>query len=73
MLRELEVSAAPSSEADASLQVLVFGLGYVGLTAAGCLAAGITHLIGESPGPDYDLSSLRKLIAWRDSRMGSSS
>ena len=37
------------------------------------LAAGITHLIGESPGPDYDLSSLRKLIAWRDSRMGSSS
>jgi probable F420-dependent oxidoreductase len=37
------------------------------------LAAGITHLIGESPGPDYDLTSLRKLIAWRDSRMGSSS
>ncbi len=37
------------------------------------LAAGITHLIGESPGPDYDLTSLRKLIAWRDSRTGSSS
>ena len=37
------------------------------------LAAGITHLIAESPGPDYDLTALRKLIAWRDSRMGSSS
>jgi probable F420-dependent oxidoreductase len=30
------------------------------------LAAGITHLIGEVGGPDYDLSELRKLIAWRD-------
>jgi probable F420-dependent oxidoreductase len=32
------------------------------------LAAGITHLIGESGGPDYDLSALKKLIAWRDAR-----
>jgi probable F420-dependent oxidoreductase len=31
------------------------------------LAAGITHLIGESSGPDYDLSQLQTLIAWRDS------
>ena len=30
------------------------------------LAAGITHLIGESSGPDYDLAPLHKLIAWRD-------
>ena len=31
------------------------------------LAAGITHLIAESSGPDYDLTPLHKLIAWRDS------
>jgi xanthine dehydrogenase molybdopterin-binding subunit B len=31
------------------------------------LAAGITHLIGESSGPDYDLAPLHRLIAWRDS------
>ncbi len=30
------------------------------------LAAGITHLIGDAKGPDYDLSPLYKLIAWRD-------
>ena len=30
------------------------------------LAAGITHLIGEASGPDYDLAPLYKLIAWRD-------
>ena len=30
------------------------------------LAAGITHLIGEAAGPDYDLAPLHKLIAWRD-------
>ncbi|HEU5434500.1 MAG TPA: LLM class F420-dependent oxidoreductase [Thermomicrobiales bacterium] len=30
------------------------------------LAAGITHLIGETGGPDYDLEPLHKLIAWRD-------
>ncbi len=30
------------------------------------LEAGITHLIGASSGPDYDLSSLEKLIKWRD-------
>ncbi len=30
------------------------------------LAAGITHLIGEASGPDYDLAPLRKLIDWRD-------
>jgi hypothetical protein len=27
---------------------------------------GITHLIVEVGGPDYDLSPLRDLIAWRD-------
>jgi alkanesulfonate monooxygenase SsuD/methylene tetrahydromethanopterin reductase-like flavin-dependent oxidoreductase (luciferase family) len=31
------------------------------------LAAGITHLICESSGPDYDLTALHSLIAWRDS------
>jgi probable F420-dependent oxidoreductase len=36
------------------------------------LAAGITHLIGESSGPDYDLTPLHKLIAWRDSQMNRS-
>jgi len=34
------------------------------------LAAGITHLIGESSGPDYDLAPLHRLIAWRDSHAG---
>jgi probable F420-dependent oxidoreductase len=29
---------------------------------------GITHLIVEVGGPDYDLSPLRELIAWRDER-----
>ena len=32
------------------------------------LAAGITHLIGEASGPDYDLAPLRKLLAWRDAQ-----
>jgi probable F420-dependent oxidoreductase len=32
------------------------------------LEAGITHLIGETSGPDYDLTDLEKLIAWRDSK-----
>jgi probable F420-dependent oxidoreductase len=32
--------------------------------------AGITHFIAESSGPDYDLSLLYKLIAWRDSKQG---
>ena len=31
---------------------------------------GITHLITGVGGPDYDLSSLNKLIEWRDSRQG---
>ncbi|MDF2760239.1 MAG: putative F420-dependent oxidoreductase, family, partial [Thermomicrobiales bacterium] len=30
------------------------------------LDAGITHLIGEVSGPDYDLEPLHTLIAWRD-------
>ncbi|MBN9011712.1 MAG: LLM class F420-dependent oxidoreductase [Rhizobiales bacterium] len=30
------------------------------------LANGITHLICEAGGPDYDLTGLRKLIAWRE-------
>jgi probable F420-dependent oxidoreductase len=30
--------------------------------------AGVTHFIAASPGPDYDLSDLNKLIAWRDAR-----
>jgi hypothetical protein len=34
------------------------------------LAAGITHLIGETGGPDYDLTDLYKLIEWRDRRAG---
>jgi probable F420-dependent oxidoreductase len=34
------------------------------------LEAGITHLITESAGPDYDLSDLYKLIEWRDSKRG---
>ena len=32
------------------------------------LDAGITHFICDAGGPDYDLSPLEKLIAWRDSR-----
>ncbi len=32
--------------------------------------AGVTHFIAASPGPDYDLSDLNKLIAWRDARNG---
>lgn len=32
--------------------------------------AGITHFITESGGPDYDLTLLNKLIAWRDSKQG---
>ena len=32
------------------------------------LAEGITHLICDASGPDYDLAPLRKLVAWRDSR-----
>jgi len=31
---------------------------------------GITHLIMGFSGPDYDLSPLKELIAWRDSRNG---
>jgi alkanesulfonate monooxygenase SsuD/methylene tetrahydromethanopterin reductase-like flavin-dependent oxidoreductase (luciferase family) len=31
---------------------------------------GITHLMLGFTGPDYDLSPLRELIAWRDSRNG---
>jgi len=34
------------------------------------LAAGITHLICDAKGPDYDLSALQKLIAWRDAQTG---
>jgi probable F420-dependent oxidoreductase len=30
------------------------------------LAAGITHLITEASGPDYDLAPLHTLITWRD-------
>ena len=32
------------------------------------LAAGITHLICDASGPDYDLAPLRRLIGWRDRR-----
>ncbi len=32
------------------------------------VSQGITHLITGVDGPDYDLSGLEKLIAWRDSR-----
>jgi len=35
------------------------------------LAAGITHFICDATGPDYDLTALRKLLVWRDARMGS--
>lgn len=34
------------------------------------LAAGITHLICDAPGPDYDLTPLWKLIEWRDGQAG---
>jgi probable F420-dependent oxidoreductase len=34
------------------------------------LEAGITHFICDAKGPDYDLTPLRKLIAWRDARGG---
>jgi probable F420-dependent oxidoreductase len=30
--------------------------------------AGVTHFICASKGPDYDLSDLNKLLAWRDAR-----
>ena len=30
--------------------------------------AGVTHFITASRGPDYDLSGLNKLLAWRDAR-----
>ena len=30
------------------------------------LAAGITHFIRDASGPDYDLTPLYDLIAWRD-------
>lgn len=32
------------------------------------VAAGVTHLIARTSGPDYDLEPLRRLVAWRDSR-----
>ena len=41
--------------------------GAVGL-ADDYLAAGITHLITDATGPDYDLQPLAELIAWRDRR-----
>ena len=31
------------------------------------IASGITHLILGFTGPDYNLSPLKKLVAWRDS------
>jgi probable F420-dependent oxidoreductase len=31
-------------------------------------AAGITHFICDAKGPDYDLSPLHKLLAWRDAQ-----
>jgi len=31
------------------------------------VASGFTHLIGRSVGPDWDLTEVRNLIAWRDS------
>jgi hypothetical protein len=34
------------------------------------LAAGVTHLIMGVSGPDWDISLLTKLLAWRDSRTG---
>jgi alkanesulfonate monooxygenase SsuD/methylene tetrahydromethanopterin reductase-like flavin-dependent oxidoreductase (luciferase family) len=32
------------------------------------LAAGITHIICDATGPDYNLSPLQKLIGWRDAK-----
>lgn len=32
------------------------------------VAAGVTFLVASTVGPDYDLSSLEKWVAWRDSR-----
>ncbi len=32
------------------------------------LDAGVTHLIMETGGPEWDLSLLPKLVEWRDSR-----
>ncbi len=32
------------------------------------LAAGFTHFIGAASGPDYDLTSLERMIAWRDAQ-----
>jgi probable F420-dependent oxidoreductase len=37
------------------------------------VAAGFTHLICRSTGPDYDLGPLRELIQWRESRRASDS
>ncbi len=34
------------------------------------LANGITHLICDAKGPDYDLSPLQKMIEWRDANQG---
>src|SRR5262249_8820704 len=34
------------------------------------VAAGVTHLLTEATGPDFDFEPLRKLIAWRDERRG---
>ena len=33
------------------------------------LAAGITHIICDAKGPDYDLTPLHRLIEWRDGHM----
>jgi len=38
--------------------------------ADGYLENGITHLILRSGGPDYDISALKDLVAWRDSHNG---
>ncbi len=32
------------------------------------LAAGFTHIIGATSGPDYDLATLNKLVSWRDAQ-----
>jgi alkanesulfonate monooxygenase SsuD/methylene tetrahydromethanopterin reductase-like flavin-dependent oxidoreductase (luciferase family) len=34
------------------------------------VAQGITHLLTNAGGPDYDLSDLEKLVRWRDRRQG---